>query len=58
VLIHPAGDTRVLVPIREQSFRIGEDEHSPEFLYFDSLIDGQAARVNLSGCDYYRAFTP
>ena len=58
VLIHPAGDTRVLVPIREQSFRIGEDEHSPEFLCFDSLIDGQAARANLSGCDYYRAFTP
>lgn len=58
VLIHPAGDTKVLVPVRKHSFRVGEDEHSPEFLHFDSLINGQAARANLSGCDYYRAFTP
>jgi hypothetical protein len=58
VLIYPSGDSRVLVPIGEKTFRIGEDERSPEFLRFDSFVDGQSARANLSGCDYYRAFTP
>ena len=35
-----------------------EEGTSSERIRFDSLVDGQALRVNLSGVDYYRVFTP
>jgi hypothetical protein len=34
------------------------EERLPERLRFDAVVDGVALRANLSGCDYYRSFTP
>jgi len=44
------------VPLGEALFK--EDGQSAERLRFDSIVDGQALRANLSGVDYYRVFTP
>jgi len=58
ILIEPRGKEHVLVPLGGGRFRVGEDEHCPERVRFDTLIDGRAVRLNLSCCDYYRTFTP
>jgi len=50
--------TTELVPLEGDTFRVGEDEQSPERLRFDTIVDGQVLRVNYSGCFYYRFFTP
>jgi hypothetical protein len=57
-LVQPWGDEEVLVQLEHNVFRVGEDERIPERLCFDTILDGQALRANLSGCDYYRTFTP
>ncbi len=56
--IHPSGEEELLVPLGDGLFRVGADERSPERLRFDTVLDGRALRANLSGCDYYRTFTP
>jgi D-alanyl-D-alanine carboxypeptidase len=58
LLIEPWGEERALAPLGDGLFRIGDDGGSPERLRFDTILDGQAIRANLSGCDYYRTFTP
>lgn len=58
LLIRPAADEDPLAPLTEGVFRVGEAEHSPERIRFDTILDGKAIRANLSGCDYYRTFTP
>ncbi|THC43097.1 serine hydrolase [Streptomyces sp. A1499] len=47
-----------LVPIADGTFRIGDDERSPERLTFDVVLDGKATRATLSGYPLYRTFTP
>jgi len=44
--------------VQDNLFRVGEKAHWPERIRFDSLVNGHALRANLSGQDYYRAFTP
>ncbi|MBN1138626.1 MAG: beta-lactamase family protein [Anaerolineae bacterium] len=58
LLIEPEGDEEALAPLGGGLFRVGEDEHSPERLCFSTVLDGRALRANLSGCDYFRTFTP
>ena len=58
MLVYPSGAGLLLVPVGDATFRIGEDEQSPESMSFDSISNGQALRASYSGCDYYRAFTP
>ena len=38
------------------AFRVGE--RTPERISFDSVVSGRALRATLSGCAYYRVFTP
>jgi D-alanyl-D-alanine carboxypeptidase len=57
-LVQPGGEEAVLVQLGDGLFRVGEDERIPERLCFDTILDGQALRANLSGCDYYCTFTP
>jgi hypothetical protein len=57
-LVHPSGEEEALDPLGDGLFRAGAEEHSPERLRFDTVVDGQALRANLSGCEYYRTFTP
>jgi len=58
VLISPRGDEQPMVPLGNGVFRMGKEDQSPERIRFDTLLDGQALRANLSCCDYYRTFTP
>jgi hypothetical protein len=58
LLVEPDGDEQVLAPLAGAVFRVGDDERSPERIRFDTILDGQALRATLSGCDYYRTFTP
>jgi hypothetical protein len=47
-----------LEPLGKLTFRVGAEDHSPERLRFDSFVEGQAQRAELSGASYYRFFTP
>ena len=55
--IRPDGGEEPLAPLGNGRFRAGS-EPSPERIRFDTVIEGEATRANLSGCDYYRTFTP
>jgi CubicO group peptidase (beta-lactamase class C family) len=57
LLVWPNGREEELLPAGDDRFQIG-DRHSPEFIHFDAIVDGEAWRANLGGCDYYRFFTP
>jgi len=48
----------VLEPIVDGLFRLGEEAHSPERVQFDTLMDGYALRMTLSGVPLYRKETP
>ncbi|CAN5601501.1 hypothetical protein BH23CHL2_BH23CHL2_21240 [soil metagenome] len=56
ILVLPDGLELPLAPGGDGVFRVGEDD-SPEFIRFDTIVDGEAWRANYSGCDYYRFFT-
>jgi hypothetical protein len=58
VMIDQYSTENTLVPLDDRRFRVGEDQKSPECIYFDTIINGQAIHANLSGEDYYRFFTP
>ena len=58
LLLYPAGGHDLLIPLGAGRFRVGEDPRSPETLQFDSLASGKALRAVLSGCPYYRTYTP
>jgi D-alanyl-D-alanine carboxypeptidase len=47
-----------LVQIAPGVFRFEGDSGSVDRLAFDTLIDGKATRMNYSGIDFYRTFTP
>lgn len=57
-LAEAAGTEERLVPLSENRFRLGEDEHSPERVRFDTAIGGQMQRTLSSGSPYYRFFRP
>lgn len=57
-LVHPFGSEEPLTPEGDGSFRVGDPATSPEFIRFDTIVNGEAWRANLSGCDSYRFFTP
>jgi CubicO group peptidase (beta-lactamase class C family) len=54
-LINPGGDETELVPLQAGLFRLGD---SPEWLRFDTVVLGECLRVNYSGTDFHRDFTP
>ncbi len=60
VLIYPSGEERKLIALNSasDSFRIGEEEHEPERIRFDTVINQHALRANIAGGDYYLTFTP
>ena len=57
-LFWPGGDSKLLVPLANGQFRIGEDEHSPEHIQFDTVVNDEAWRATWSGNAFYRFFTP
>jgi D-alanyl-D-alanine carboxypeptidase len=54
VLVYWWGLEESLESLADETFRVGEEDWSPERLRFDAVVDGEALRANLSGCDYYR----
>jgi D-alanyl-D-alanine carboxypeptidase len=58
LLVYADGSEEPLTPLDPACFRIGDEDGSPERLRFDAIVEGRALRANLSGCDYYRTFTP
>jgi D-alanyl-D-alanine carboxypeptidase len=56
--VWPWGDEDPLLPLEGNLFRLGAAPYSPERLHFDQIVDGHALRATLSGCTYYRFFTP
>lgn len=57
-LVAPDGDEHALEPLGGGEFRVGNEKYSAERLRLDRIVDGKALRANLSGVDYFRAFTP
>jgi D-alanyl-D-alanine carboxypeptidase len=55
-LMEPSGGETKMEQIRPGLFK--EAGMSAERLRFDSIVEGEALRANLSGVDYYRVFTP
>lgn len=56
--VWPWGDEDPLLPLEGNLFRLGAAPYSPERVRFDQIVDGHALRAMLSGCAYYRFFTP
>lgn len=48
---------RPLRPLADGSFHVG-DEHSPDRIRFDTVIDGNATRAIYDCAPFYRTFTP
>jgi hypothetical protein len=47
-----------LVPVDDDSFRVGIEEWRPDRIRFDALVDGMAVRAIYGGAAWYRSFTP
>ena len=54
----PAGAIEPLTLLADGKFRVGEDEQSPERVWFDTIINGQALRLHYGTEVFYRFFTP
>ncbi len=46
-----------LVPLRAGLFRFGEEEHAPDRVRFEEIVNGRALRVYISGTEYRRIET-
>jgi D-alanyl-D-alanine carboxypeptidase len=55
LLVTPGGDESLLTRLPDGRFRVRD---TPEWVSFDSIVNGQALRMNYSGTDYHRDFTP
>lgn len=59
VFIYPSGEEKRLIALdnTSDSFRIGEEEHEPECIHFDTVVNQRALRASIAGGDYFRTFT-
>lgn len=58
VYVAATGEEEPLVPLDDGSFRVGQDERSPERMLFDTVVRGHAQRVVFSTGAFYRVETP
>lgn len=60
VFLYPSGEEKKLIALgnTSDSFRIGEEDHEPECIHFDTVVNQRALRASIAGGDYYRTFTP
>ena len=47
-----------LAPVEPHVFRPADDSSDADRVTFDTIVDGQAMRMNFSGIEFFRAFTP
>jgi len=52
-----AGD-QPLAPVEPGVFRPADDPSDADRVTFDNIVDGQAMRMNYSGIEFFRSFTP
>jgi hypothetical protein len=57
ILVEPKGGEEPLYPLEPGCFRVGKEPRSPEFLRFETIIDGKAQFASYSGGAYCRTFT-
>jgi D-alanyl-D-alanine carboxypeptidase len=53
-----SGEVMPLTPVGPNEFRIGEKSYSPERARFDSIVDGHALRLFVTGVPLYRKDIP
>lgn len=51
-------DEQPLLPLPDGVFGVTSGDYVYNRIRFDTVVEGQALRANLSGADYYRFFTP
>jgi D-alanyl-D-alanine carboxypeptidase len=51
-------DGAPLTPIGQAVFRVGAEDWSPERLSFGPVVNGRTTRMNFSGVEFHRTFTP
>lgn len=47
-----------LVPVEPNVFRLAGDGNDADRIVFDMIVNGQATRMNYSGIEFFRTFTP
>jgi CubicO group peptidase (beta-lactamase class C family) len=52
------GGDQPLAPVEPRSFRPADDPSDADRMTFDTIVDGQAMRMNYSGIEFFRMFTP
>ncbi|HEY2971709.1 MAG TPA: serine hydrolase domain-containing protein [Pyrinomonadaceae bacterium] len=52
------GGDSPLAPVEPRVFRPADDPGDADRVTFDTIVDGQAMRMNYSGIEFFRAFTP
>jgi D-alanyl-D-alanine carboxypeptidase len=52
------GGDQPLEPVQPRVFRPADDPSDADRVIFDNIVDGQAMRMNYSGVEFFRAFTP
>jgi hypothetical protein len=58
ISLHEEAKPTPLQPVGGGLFRLGEEVFSPERVQFDTVVDGFALRMSLSGVPLYRKDTP
>lgn len=56
-IIDPSGTEQLLTPLEENAFRVGDPQRSPEWIRFDTFINGNPQRATYSGGEFFRTFT-
>jgi hypothetical protein len=52
------GGDQPLAPVEPHVFRPADDPGDADRVTFDTIVDGQALRMNYSGIEFFRMFTP
>ena len=52
------GGDQPLAPVEPRVFRPADDPSDADRLTFDTIVDGKALRMNYSGIEFFRTFTP
>ena len=52
------GGDQPLAPVEPRVFRLADDPSDADRVTFDMIVDGRATRMNYSGIEFFRTFTP
>jgi hypothetical protein len=52
------GGDQALAPVETNVFRFAGDPSDADRITFDNFVEGRATRMNVSGIEFFRAYTP